>query len=74
MRVLIVDDNDHVRALARVYAEQAGATEIVDVNDGGAALTAVDRWVEQQERAGGNDPAAPGLVSRTVDALLGVAL
>jgi CheY-like chemotaxis protein len=42
MRVLIVDDNDHVRALARVYAEQAGATEIVDVTNGGAALAAVD--------------------------------
>ena len=40
MRVLIVDDNDHVRALARVYAEQAGADEIVDVRDGGAALVA----------------------------------
>jgi CheY-like chemotaxis protein len=42
MRVLIVDDNDHVRALARVYAEQAGATEVVDVTNGGAALTAVE--------------------------------
>jgi two-component system invasion response regulator UvrY len=40
MRILIVDDNAHLRALARVYAEQAGATEIVDVPDGGAALIA----------------------------------
>ena len=40
MRVLLVDDNDLVRALARVYAEQAGATEIVDVRDGGAAMVA----------------------------------
>lgn len=40
MRILIVDDNATVRALARVYAEQAGATEIVDVSDGGAALVA----------------------------------
>ena len=47
---------------------------LADDLDAPAALTAVDRWVEQQERAGGNDPAAPGLVSRTVDALLGVAL
>ena len=40
MRVLIIDDNDHVRALARVYAEQAGAREIVDVRDGPAAVIA----------------------------------
>lgn len=40
MRVLIVDDDPDIRALARVYAEQAGATEIADVADGGAALIA----------------------------------
>lgn len=40
MRILIVDDNAAVRALARVYAEEAGAAEIVDVGDAGAALVA----------------------------------
>ncbi|MFE9563880.1 cysteine--1-D-myo-inosityl 2-amino-2-deoxy-alpha-D-glucopyranoside ligase [Streptomyces sp. NPDC006487] len=39
-----------------------------------AALAAVDRWVELQIATDGDDESAPGLVSRTVDALLGVAL
>ncbi|WP_405425897.1 cysteine--1-D-myo-inosityl 2-amino-2-deoxy-alpha-D-glucopyranoside ligase [Streptomyces erythrochromogenes] len=39
-----------------------------------AALAAVDRWVELQNTTDGDDESAPGLVSRTVDALLGVAL
>ncbi|MEN3584555.1 cysteine--1-D-myo-inosityl 2-amino-2-deoxy-alpha-D-glucopyranoside ligase [Streptomyces sp. ZYX-F-203] len=39
-----------------------------------AALEAVDRWVNRQERDGGGDIGAPGVVSRAVDALLGVAL
>ena len=39
-----------------------------------AALVAVDRWAAAQEASGGSDEGAPGLVSRTVDALLGVAL
>jgi L-cysteine:1D-myo-inositol 2-amino-2-deoxy-alpha-D-glucopyranoside ligase len=34
----------------------------------------VDRWAERQNAEGGTDEGAPGLVSRTVDALLGVAL
>lgn len=42
--------------------------------DAPAALAAVDRWVERQIATDGDDEAAPGLVSRTVDALLGVAL
>lgn len=42
--------------------------------DAPAALAAVDRWAEQQVADGGTDIGAPGLVSRTVDALLGVAL
>jgi L-cysteine:1D-myo-inositol 2-amino-2-deoxy-alpha-D-glucopyranoside ligase len=39
-----------------------------------AALAAVDRWVTLQQEQGGTDTGAPGLVSRAVDALLGVAL
>ncbi|MEV6951985.1 cysteine--1-D-myo-inosityl 2-amino-2-deoxy-alpha-D-glucopyranoside ligase [Streptomyces sp. NPDC051183] len=42
--------------------------------DAPAALAAVDRWVELQIATDGDDESAPGLVSRTVDALLGVAL
>ncbi|WP_432250020.1 cysteine--1-D-myo-inosityl 2-amino-2-deoxy-alpha-D-glucopyranoside ligase [Streptomyces sanyensis] len=47
---------------------------LADDLDAPAALRAVDRWVALQERAGGTDEGAPGVVSRTVDALLGVAL
>ncbi|MEU1158896.1 cysteine--1-D-myo-inosityl 2-amino-2-deoxy-alpha-D-glucopyranoside ligase, partial [Streptomyces sp. NPDC005918] len=39
-----------------------------------AALAAVDRWAAGQAAAGGTDEGAPGVVSRAVDALLGVAL
>ncbi|MFI6082243.1 cysteine--1-D-myo-inosityl 2-amino-2-deoxy-alpha-D-glucopyranoside ligase [Streptomyces sp. NPDC051217] len=42
--------------------------------DAPTALVAIDRWAELQESAGGTDEGAPGVVSRTVDALLGVAL
>lgn len=42
--------------------------------DAPAALAAVDRWVERQLVSDEADESAPGLVSRTVDALLGVAL
>ncbi|MET9468930.1 cysteine--1-D-myo-inosityl 2-amino-2-deoxy-alpha-D-glucopyranoside ligase [Streptomyces sp. NPDC006544] len=42
--------------------------------DAPAALAAVDRWVERQLVSDEDDESAPGLVSRTVDALLGVAL
>jgi L-cysteine:1D-myo-inositol 2-amino-2-deoxy-alpha-D-glucopyranoside ligase len=39
-----------------------------------AALAAVDRWVARQESERGTDPGALGVVTRAVDALLGVAL
>ncbi|WP_129838613.1 cysteine--1-D-myo-inosityl 2-amino-2-deoxy-alpha-D-glucopyranoside ligase [Streptomyces sp. RFCAC02] len=39
-----------------------------------AALAAVDRWAERQHAGGGTDTGAPGVVSRAVDALLGVAV
>ena len=38
------------------------------------ALAVIDAWAAKQEAAGGDDTGAPGVVSRTVDALLGVAL
>ncbi|MBV9024058.1 MAG: cysteine--1-D-myo-inosityl 2-amino-2-deoxy-alpha-D-glucopyranoside ligase [Streptomycetaceae bacterium] len=47
---------------------------LADDLDAPAALAAVDRWVVRQEAESGSDTGAPGLISRTVDALLGVAL
>jgi L-cysteine:1D-myo-inositol 2-amino-2-deoxy-alpha-D-glucopyranoside ligase len=42
--------------------------------DAPTALAAVDRWAARQEEQGGTDTGAPGVVTRAVDALLGVAL
>jgi L-cysteine:1D-myo-inositol 2-amino-2-deoxy-alpha-D-glucopyranoside ligase len=47
---------------------------LADDLDAPRALAAVDRWAAAQSEAGGADTGAPGLVSRAVDALLGVAL
>ncbi|PJN36510.1 cysteine--1-D-myo-inosityl 2-amino-2-deoxy-alpha-D-glucopyranoside ligase [Streptomyces sp. CB02959] len=47
---------------------------LADDLDTPVALAAVDRWAAAQENGGGTDEGAPGLVSRAVDALLGVAL
>ena len=58
---------------AEVLLEELRAA-LADDLDTPAALAAVDRWVELQRTEGGTDEGAPGLVSRAVDALLGVAL
>jgi L-cysteine:1D-myo-inositol 2-amino-2-deoxy-alpha-D-glucopyranoside ligase len=47
---------------------------LADDLDAPTALAAVDRWVEEQLTRGGPVDGAPGLVSRTLDALLGVRL
>ncbi|MFD7512272.1 cysteine--1-D-myo-inosityl 2-amino-2-deoxy-alpha-D-glucopyranoside ligase [Streptomyces sp. NPDC059853] len=47
---------------------------LADDLDAPAALAAVDRWAGAQATGGGEDTGAPGVVSRAVDALLGVAL
>jgi L-cysteine:1D-myo-inositol 2-amino-2-deoxy-alpha-D-glucopyranoside ligase len=47
---------------------------LADDLDAPAALAAVDRWVARQETESGSETGAPGLISRAVDALLGVAL
>ncbi|SDO67134.1 L-cysteine:1D-myo-inositol 2-amino-2-deoxy-alpha-D-glucopyranoside ligase [Actinacidiphila guanduensis] len=47
---------------------------LADDLDAPRALAAVDGWATLQASSGGTDTGAPGLVSRTVDALLGVAL
>ncbi len=39
-----------------------------------AALVVVDRWADEQLTRGGTQPGAPGVVARTLDALLGVRL
>jgi L-cysteine:1D-myo-inositol 2-amino-2-deoxy-alpha-D-glucopyranoside ligase len=47
---------------------------LADDLDAPTALAAVDRWAAVQRAEGGTEEGAPGLVSRAVDALLGVAL
>ena len=47
---------------------------LADDLDAPAALAAVDRWVADASPGAGDDADAPGLVRRTVDALLGVRL
>ncbi|WP_035804818.1 cysteine--1-D-myo-inosityl 2-amino-2-deoxy-alpha-D-glucopyranoside ligase [Kitasatospora mediocidica] len=59
-------------AAEQLLAEVRAA--LADDLDSPAALAAVDRWAARQEQDGGQEMGAPGLVSRTVDALLGVAL
>ncbi|MDX3229703.1 cysteine--1-D-myo-inosityl 2-amino-2-deoxy-alpha-D-glucopyranoside ligase [Streptomyces sp. ME19-01-6] len=49
-------------------------TALANDLDAPSALAAVDRWASAQASGGGTDEGAPGLVSRAVDALLGVAL
>jgi L-cysteine:1D-myo-inositol 2-amino-2-deoxy-alpha-D-glucopyranoside ligase len=45
---------------------------VADDLDTPGALAAVDRWVERTLTSGGEDTAAPGVLSRTLDALLGI--
>ena len=47
---------------------------VADDLDTPGALSAVDVWADRCLAKGGADPAAPGLVSRTVDRVLGVRL
>ena len=53
---------------------EAVRRHLADDLDAPAALAAVDRWVTEAERDRGTDESAPGLVSRAVNALLGVRL
>jgi L-cysteine:1D-myo-inositol 2-amino-2-deoxy-alpha-D-glucopyranoside ligase len=53
----------------------AGVRErLADDLDAPGALAVVDEWVSQQLSTGGDDEGAPGVVARTLDALLGVRL
>ncbi len=47
---------------------------VADDLDTPGAIAAVDRWAQECLHHGGHDAAAPGIVSRTLDALLGVRL
>ena len=47
---------------------------LADDLDAPGALAVVDRWAAEAVTRGGPDEAAPDLVARTVDALLGVRL
>lgn len=47
---------------------------LADDLDAPRAIAAVDQWVAEQTEKGGDDPAAPGIVSRACDALLGVVI
>ena len=62
------DGPDAAATLAEVREALAG-----DLNSP-RALAVIDAWAAKQDAAGGDDTGAPGVVSRTVDALLGVAL
>ncbi|MEY9966198.1 L-cysteine:1D-myo-inositol 2-amino-2-deoxy-alpha-D-glucopyranoside ligase [Streptacidiphilus sp. MAP12-16] len=62
------DGPDATALLAEVRAALA------DDLDAPRALAAVDAWAARQDAEGGDETGAPGVVSRMVDALLGVAL
>ncbi len=47
---------------------------LADDLDSPRALEAVDRWAHQSLTRGGEDPGAPGVLNRALDALLGVRL
>ena len=47
---------------------------LADDLDSPRALEAVDRWASQALSRGGDDPGAPGVLGRALDALLGVRL
>ena len=47
---------------------------LADDLDSPRALEAVDRWASQSLTRGGEDPGAPGVLGRALDALLGIRL
>ena len=67
-------------AVSRPSGPPAAATldglrrHLADDLDAPGALAVVDRWAAQAERRDGTDMAAPGIVSRAVNALLGIRL
>ena len=55
-----------------VDAVEALAQALGSDLDTPTALEVVDGWVEEQRLRGGDDPGGPGLMSRAIDAFLGV--
>jgi len=51
---------------------EAVRARVADDLDTPGALAAVDRWAQQTLTRGGDDPSAPGLLARVLDALLGI--
>ncbi len=49
------------------------AAAIADDLNTPQALAVVDQWADEQRLRGGDDPGGPGLMSRAIDALLGIA-
>ena len=47
---------------------------LADDLDAPRALAAMDAWAERQLASGGDDPGAPGVAARSIDALLGIRL
>ncbi|HEX2705840.1 MAG TPA: cysteine--1-D-myo-inosityl 2-amino-2-deoxy-alpha-D-glucopyranoside ligase [Candidatus Lustribacter sp.] len=66
---LSVNAGPAAEAMVAMVRERLG-----DDLDGAGALAAVDAWAASCLTDGGDDPGAPGLAARTVDALLGVRL
>ena len=63
--------NEGADAVATIAAVRAAIADDLDTS---RALAAVDAWADRTLSAGGDDASAPGLVARTVDAVLGVRL
>ena len=63
--------NRGAEATATIAALRAAIADDLDTR---AALTAVDAWGERTLAGQWDDAGAPGLVARTVDAVLGIRL
>ena len=63
--------NEGADAASTLAAVRAAVADDLDTR---SALAAVDAWAERTLAASGGDAAAPGLVSRLVDAVLGIRL
>ncbi len=63
--------NGGVDALPTIAAVRAAVADDLDVP---RALGAVDQWCDRTLAGEGDDPGAPGLLARTLDALLGIRL
>jgi L-cysteine:1D-myo-inositol 2-amino-2-deoxy-alpha-D-glucopyranoside ligase len=63
--------NQGAEATATIAAVRSAIADDLDTR---SALAAVDAWAERTLAGQWDDPGAPGLVARTVDAVLGIRL